>query len=149
MSWARSVFLALSSRNRFGFVNGSITEPDPFSPLFNSWSCYNTSILSWLTNSLSVELKASVMYINNAKDCGLILRIGSHRVIHHNCLSLRKRSLIFHKVLSQLVLTSSNSKHCGMSLPIISLLLFVLVLVLVDPKLLSWMLSIRNMFFIS
>ena len=68
MSWARSVFLALSSRNRFGFVNRSITEPDPSSPLFNSWSCYNTTILSWLTNSLSVELKASVMYINNAKD---------------------------------------------------------------------------------
>ena len=68
MSWARSVFLALSSRNKFGFVNHSITEPDPSSPLFNSWSCYNTTILSWLTNSLSVELKASVMYINNAKD---------------------------------------------------------------------------------
>ena len=25
MTWARSVFLALSSRNKFGFVNGSIS----------------------------------------------------------------------------------------------------------------------------
>ena len=68
LSWAWSVFLALSSRNKFGFINGSITELDPSSPLFNSWSRWNTTILSWLTNSLSVELKASVMYVNNAKD---------------------------------------------------------------------------------
>ncbi|XP_057981077.1 uncharacterized protein LOC131166494 [Malania oleifera] len=68
MSWARSVFLALSSRNKFGFVNGSIAEPDPSSPLFNSWSRCNTTVLSWLTNSLSMELKASVMYINKSKD---------------------------------------------------------------------------------
>ncbi|XP_057975954.1 uncharacterized protein LOC131163376 [Malania oleifera] len=67
-SWARSVFLALSSSNKFGFVNGSITELDPFSPLFNYWSRCNTTILSWLINSLSMELKASVMYTNNAKD---------------------------------------------------------------------------------
>ena len=74
MSWARSVFLALSSRNKFGFVNGSITEPDPNSPLFNSWSHCNTIVLSWLTNSLSMELKASVMYINNVRDLWIDLK---------------------------------------------------------------------------
>ena len=68
MSWARSVFLALSARNKFGFVNDSIPEPNPFSPLFNTWSKCNTTVLSWLTNSLSLELKASVMYINTAKN---------------------------------------------------------------------------------
>ena len=46
MSWARSVFLASSAINKFGFVNGSIPEPDPSSPLFNTWSRYNTTILS-------------------------------------------------------------------------------------------------------
>ncbi|XP_075652183.1 uncharacterized protein LOC142622569 [Castanea sativa] len=74
MSWARSVFLALSSRNKFGFVNGVITEPDPNSPLFNSWSRCNTTVLSWLTNSLSLDLKASVMYINNARDLWIDLK---------------------------------------------------------------------------
>ncbi|XP_065625130.1 uncharacterized protein LOC136065594 [Quercus suber] len=66
MSWTRSVFLALSAK--FGFVNGSIPELDPSSLLFNTWSRCNTIVLSWLTNSLSMELKASVMYINIAKD---------------------------------------------------------------------------------
>ena len=68
MSWTRSVFLALSARNKFGFVNDSIPEPNPFSPLFNTWSRCNTTVLSWLTNTLSLELKASVMYINTAND---------------------------------------------------------------------------------
>ena len=74
MSWARSVFLALSARNKFGFVNGSILELDPSSPLFNSWSRCNTTMLSWLTNLLSMELKASVMYINTANDLWIDLK---------------------------------------------------------------------------
>ena len=74
MSWARSVFLARSSRNKFGFVDGSIVEPDSSSPLYNSWSRCNTTVLSWLTNSLSLDLKASVMYINNARDLWIDLK---------------------------------------------------------------------------
>ena len=74
MTWARSMFLALSSRNKFGFVNGSISELDPTSPLFNSWNRCNTTILSWLTNSLNPDLKASVMYINSTKDLWIDLK---------------------------------------------------------------------------
>ena len=68
------MFLALSARNKFGFVNGSILGLDPSSPLFNSWSRCNTTMLSWLTNLLSIELKASVMYINTAKDLWIDLK---------------------------------------------------------------------------
>ena len=74
MSWARFVFLALSSKNKFGFVDGSIVEPDSSSSLYNSLSRCNTTILSWLTKSLSLDLKASVMYINNAKDLWIDLK---------------------------------------------------------------------------
>ena len=74
MNFARSVFLDLSSRKKFGFMNGSIPEPDPSSPLFNSWSRCNTTVLLWLTNSLSMELKASVIYINTAKDLWIDLK---------------------------------------------------------------------------
>ena len=74
MSWARFVFLALSSGNKFGFINVSILEPDPTSHLFNSWNRCNTTILSWLTNSLSLDLEASVMYINSAKDLWIGLK---------------------------------------------------------------------------
>ena len=68
------MFLALSSRNKFGFVNGSIPQLDPSFPLYNSWSRCNTTVLSWLTNSLSMDLKASVMYINTTRDLWIDLR---------------------------------------------------------------------------
>ena len=71
MSWARVVFLALSARNKFGFINRSIPKPSLSSPLYNSWSRCNTTMLSWLTYSLSMDLKTSAMYINNAK--GLLI----------------------------------------------------------------------------
>ena len=68
------MFLALSSRNKFGFVDGSIAEPDSSSTLYNSWSRWNNTVLSWLTNSLILDLKASVMYNNNAKDLWIDLK---------------------------------------------------------------------------
>ena len=42
--------------------------------MFNSWSRCNTIVLSWLTNTLSMELKASVMYINTVKDLWIDLK---------------------------------------------------------------------------
>ena len=74
MSWVRSVFLGLSSRNKFGFVDGSIAKPNSSFSLYNSWRRCNTTVLSWLTNSLSLDLKASVMYINNARDLWIDLK---------------------------------------------------------------------------
>ena len=67
-SWARFVFLALSARNKFGFVNGLIPIPNLSSPLFNSWCRCNTMVLSWLVDSLNKEIGASVMYINATRD---------------------------------------------------------------------------------
>ena len=68
------MFLALSSRNKLGFVDGSIVEPNSSFSLYNSWRRCNTTVLSWLTNSLSLDLKASVMYINNARDLWIDLK---------------------------------------------------------------------------
>ena len=51
-AWTKSVFLALSARNKFVFVNGAISKPEVTSPLYNSWCRCNTMVLSWLVNSL-------------------------------------------------------------------------------------------------
>ena len=95
------MFLALSSRNKFGFVDGSIAEPDSSSPLYNSWSRCNATVLSLLTNSLSLDLKASVMYINNARDLWIDLKIGCLKVILQGYLSLGRKLHISNKDHSQ------------------------------------------------
>ena len=67
-TWARAIFLSLSGRNKFGFLNGSFPMLDLSSPLLDAWNRANTSILPWLTNSLSKDIAASVMYINTTRD---------------------------------------------------------------------------------
>jgi len=68
LSWSRVMFLSLSGRNKFFFLDGSIPMPDLSHPLYNAWHRSNTTILSWLVNSLSKDLATSVMYIHIARD---------------------------------------------------------------------------------
>ena len=73
-AWTRSMFLALSVRKKFVFVNGAIFKPKVTSSLYNSWCRCNTTVLSWLVNSLSKDIQASVRYISIAQDLWIDLR---------------------------------------------------------------------------
>ena len=64
LSWSRAMFLSLSGRNKFGFIDGSIPTPDLSHPLYNARHRVNTIILSWMVNSLSMDLATIVMYIH-------------------------------------------------------------------------------------
>ena len=37
LSWSRAMFLSLSGRNKFGFIDGSIPTPDLSHPSYNAW----------------------------------------------------------------------------------------------------------------
>ena len=74
LSWSRAVFLSLSGRNKFGFLDGSIPTPDLSHPLYNVWHRANTTILLWMVNSLSKDLATSVMYIHTARDLWIDMR---------------------------------------------------------------------------
>uniref|UniRef100_A0A2N9J288 Integrase catalytic domain-containing protein n=1 Tax=Fagus sylvatica TaxID=28930 RepID=A0A2N9J288_FAGSY len=68
-TWQRSMTRALSAKNKLGFVNGSISQPiDPLDPLFDIWTRCNDLVLSWLTNCMSREIYASVIYVVTAKE---------------------------------------------------------------------------------
>ncbi|XP_075659220.1 uncharacterized protein LOC142629121 [Castanea sativa] len=68
LSWSRAVLLSLSGRNKFGFLDGSISTSDLSHPLYHAWHIANTTIISWMVNSLSEDLATSVMYIHTARD---------------------------------------------------------------------------------
>ena len=74
LSWLRVVFLSLSGRNKFCFLGGSISMLDLSHSLYNAWHRANTTILSWLVNSLSKDLATSVMYIHTARDFWIDMR---------------------------------------------------------------------------
>ncbi|XP_040998951.1 uncharacterized protein LOC121244808 [Juglans microcarpa x Juglans regia] len=67
-TWRRSMLMALTAKNKVGFVDGSIAKPVGTSSLFHSWTRCNNMILSWLLNSLAKEIAASVIYVESAKE---------------------------------------------------------------------------------
>ncbi|XP_020207161.1 uncharacterized protein LOC109792187 [Cajanus cajan] len=66
--WSRSMYMALKSKNKEQFIDGTIIKPPKADPMFKAWDRCNTMILSWLTHSLEPEITESVLWIDNALD---------------------------------------------------------------------------------
>ncbi len=67
-TWSRSMIMALTAKNKLGFVDGSITKPAPTASTYLPWIRCNTMVLSWIINSVSKDIAASVIYLNTAKE---------------------------------------------------------------------------------
>ncbi|XP_020965447.1 uncharacterized protein LOC110266048 [Arachis ipaensis] len=67
-SWCRSMRLALSEKCKIGFIDGSLPKPDPaLDPvLVETWQCTNDIVTTWLLNSISKDIAASVIYAGSA-----------------------------------------------------------------------------------
>lgn len=53
---------AFSSKNKLGFVDGTIPQPDASSSDFPLWKWNNRIIASWIINSVTPEIYASVIF---------------------------------------------------------------------------------------
>ncbi|KAB2612568.1 hypothetical protein D8674_034884 [Pyrus ussuriensis x Pyrus communis] len=61
--------MALNAKNKEGFINGSIKRPESASTSeFQQWTRCNNLVKSWLLNSVSKDIGASVIYNNVAAD---------------------------------------------------------------------------------
>ncbi|KAE8732296.1 hypothetical protein F3Y22_tig00002237pilonHSYRG01503 [Hibiscus syriacus] len=62
-SWKRLMVLALSAKNKLRFVDGSIAAHDPsMVDQFNGWTRANNFVNSWILNSVSKDIVASLLY---------------------------------------------------------------------------------------
>ena len=66
--------LALTAKKKIGFVNGKLPIPDVDSPLYEDWQSCNTMVLSWLINSMHVDVSSSIMYCETAREMWLELK---------------------------------------------------------------------------
>ncbi|RVW90944.1 Retrovirus-related Pol polyprotein from transposon RE1 [Vitis vinifera] len=70
LAWKRAMILALNSKNKLGFVNGSIKAPseeiDPEG--YATWSRCNDMVHSWIVNTLNPEIADSVIYYSTAHE---------------------------------------------------------------------------------
>ncbi|XP_057953888.1 uncharacterized protein LOC131148174 [Malania oleifera] len=77
-SWSRAMILALTAKKKIGFINGKIAEPSPESPLesplYEYWLSCNTMVISWMINSMHVDVSSSIMYYQTAREMWLELQ---------------------------------------------------------------------------
>lgn len=67
--WARSMKRALRIKNKLGFIDGSIPIPtEANSPLLEQWLRCNDIVITWLQNTLSVDIKTSTLYAETAQN---------------------------------------------------------------------------------
>lgn len=65
--WKRALLIALSAKNKLGFIDGSCKSPATGSSNLRLWNRCNDMVTSWLLNSLSKEIAASVLYSKSAE----------------------------------------------------------------------------------
>lgn len=56
------------TKNRVGFIDGSITQPTPESPNLKPWQQSDAIIKGWLTTTMEKDIQNSVKYANTAKE---------------------------------------------------------------------------------
>ncbi|KAK3003162.1 hypothetical protein RJ639_018928 [Escallonia herrerae] len=67
VSWEQSAILTLKSHNKLVFIDGRITKLDPKSEDFLAWDIVNSTLCSWICNSLDPPIRATVSRFNEAK----------------------------------------------------------------------------------
>ncbi|CAL1408897.1 unnamed protein product [Linum trigynum] len=66
--WQRAMRMALKTKHKIGFIDGSIPSPGVASPNYNTWDACNTLVLCWILNSVDKEIRRSVMQHDVARD---------------------------------------------------------------------------------
>ena len=68
-SWSQAMLIALSVKNKVGFVNGDLQKPNSSEAnMYNSWMRNNNLVISWILNSVSKEISASIMFAESAHE---------------------------------------------------------------------------------
>ncbi|KAI4303863.1 hypothetical protein MLD38_039450 [Melastoma candidum] len=75
LSWSRAMLTAIRSKNKLGFINGDIKQPEKSSALFDKWDQCNSIVLAWIYNHLERKIQRTVACAGNAKDLWDLLRV--------------------------------------------------------------------------
>jgi hypothetical protein len=63
------MFMALTTKNKIGLIDGSLLQSFESSPSSNlAWTICNNMVLSWILNSVLKEITTSIIYIDLAHE---------------------------------------------------------------------------------
>ncbi|XP_058748999.1 uncharacterized protein LOC131632785 [Vicia villosa] len=66
ISWSRSMRVALISKNKLRFIDGTFVQPAQGHLLHDPWLRCNNMVLSWLQRSISENIAQSILWIDQA-----------------------------------------------------------------------------------
>lgn len=67
-SWSRCMTMALRFKNKLHFINGGLPRPLDEDPNSVAWDRRNTMIMSWINNSVELEIAQNILWMNNAAE---------------------------------------------------------------------------------
>jgi len=65
--WLPLMTLFLRVKNKIGFVDGTLPKPPANNQTSAMWSCCNSMVMSWITSSVSDDIRKSIIYHNTAQ----------------------------------------------------------------------------------
>ncbi|CAN1274322.1 hypothetical protein LINPERPRIM_LOCUS15356 [Linum perenne] len=66
--WSRSMRIALKTKKKLGFIDGTLPMPEKTNADFEAWDQSNTSVIGWIINSLTSEISELVIDNDSAYD---------------------------------------------------------------------------------
>ncbi|KAK9683488.1 hypothetical protein RND81_10G144600 [Saponaria officinalis] len=67
MHWSRNMKVALISKNKLGFVNGTYPQPASTHASYNDWIRTDYIVMRWILHSLSTTIAESLSYVTSSK----------------------------------------------------------------------------------
>lgn len=108
-SWNRSMMIALSVKNKLGFINGDFPRPADDDPLLQSWIRNDHVVMSWILNCVSKDIVSSVIYCRSAKEIWQDLQDRFHQPNGTRIYQLKKDLLNLQQ--ESLTVTQFYTKH--------------------------------------
>ncbi|KAG9157705.1 hypothetical protein Leryth_021221 [Lithospermum erythrorhizon] len=65
--WNRAIKMALCAKEKLGFIDSRLAEPDLCDPVYDRWKLIDCMASSWILNLISPGMKSQFMFTNTAK----------------------------------------------------------------------------------
>ncbi|KZV48553.1 hypothetical protein F511_35340 [Dorcoceras hygrometricum] len=84
------MLLALTAKNKIGFIDGSCVKPFDRSPNLHQWERCNAIVLSWIMSSVSKEIFAGIVYCTDASKVWADLKERFNKVSRSRIYSIQR-----------------------------------------------------------
>ncbi|KAL2232808.1 UNVERIFIED_CONTAM: Retrovirus-related Pol polyprotein from transposon RE1 [Sesamum indicum] len=71
LPWSRAVYVALGTKMKFGFIDGSFPRPMISTTNFEQWRRVDLMVTSWIWNSISRDIVEGFMYVSSSRELWL------------------------------------------------------------------------------